>query len=66
MMIYPPFEVRLQPGAVTGMGYYFILEPPQFNKSIMHGTVDILQLLVQWLCVLIVTGLCLLLFRDKT
>ena len=66
MLIYPPFQAFLGKGVITNMGYSWIFDPPELGTSSIVGTVNHLQLLIQWVGVLIIAGLAFIAFRGKS
>lgn len=58
MLVFPPWEIAL-PGATLDKGYSFILLKPTRASS-----VNLSQLLVQWLAVWVVTGIALAVRRS--
>lgn len=52
MFLYPPFHFPRGPGVVVNLGYAWLFSPP--NNGV--GSVNVVQLLTQWLLVAIVAG----------
>ena len=64
MILFPPFHLHLQNGAIINLGYGFLFSPPK--KSDYMGSVDTGLLLVQWISVVLVFGVLWWLAKDKT
>ena len=55
MLLYPPFHVRVSDSLVWKMGYAFLFDPPR--RGFLEATVNVELLGLQWLGVVVVTGL---------
>ena len=64
MLMFPPFQFRVQNGVVLNLGYGFIFNPPLVNAA-AEGSVNIGMLVVQWLGVIIVGGLILFMLKEE-
>lgn len=61
----PPFFVTLSNGATTSLGYHFISSPPTFEHVTMNptsyekltGRIDVAVLLVEWICIVVISFL---------
>lgn len=51
-LAFPPFEIHLQGGIVSNLGYAFIFNPPQWRDLV--GSVNVAVLVSEWLVVAIV------------
>lgn len=59
MFLFPPFH-QYYNGTEINLGYSFLFNPPRGNV----GSVNIIQLLIQWLGVGVVGGLIYFLLKD--
>jgi len=62
MLLFPPYNLRTPYGITLNMGYAFIFSPPETTYA---GSINGALLLVQWIGVLIMTGLGYLLLSKK-
>jgi len=63
MLLFPPFHHYYQNGVEVNMGYAFLLNPP--SRGYISGSVNILQLLIQWVGVGVVGGLIYFLLKGS-
>ena len=63
MLLFPPFVHYGSNGVEVNMGFSFILDRP--SNRYITGSVNILQLLTQWIGVGAVGGLLYILFKDS-
>lgn len=62
MFLFPPFSFYSRDGMEINMGYSFLLNPPEFRG--LSSTVNTAMLMVQWICVLLVTAIIYFIKRD--
>jgi len=65
MGLFPPWHTQIpQIGTQKPFGYAFIFAPPEVGSR-MYPTLNIPQLMVQWIIVLAITGGLIVTFKDK-
>ncbi len=64
MLVFPPFVAVHKKVGIVESGYGFIVTGIESGKSYISATINSEQLLVQWVGVLIITGIFYLLNRD--
>ena len=66
MILFPPFHVNVK-GVTENLGYRFILTPPRGEiYAGLHGSIDVLTLLIQILGVTIAGSLLSFAFKNKS
>jgi hypothetical protein len=64
-LLFPPFSYYGSDGVTMNMGYSFILSPPSYGGGRVLGIVNVGLLFMQWLGILLVTGISIYLVREK-
>jgi hypothetical protein len=64
MLFFPPFHFITYNGIERNMGFSFLLSPPKDGYSVT-GSINISQLLIQWIGVSIVGGLFYFLMKGE-
>lgn len=58
-LLFPPFTRVFPNGVARHIGYRFITNPP------VYGTINAILLLIQWIGILLVSGLAFFIFKKK-
>jgi hypothetical protein len=63
MVLYPPFNLLMNNGAILNMGYGWIFEPPR--RGYLVSNVNTAMLLIQWIGVIVVGGIIFILAKSS-